>query len=486
MLRTALGPSEDIVYQALRVRAEQRALLIFLKGLVDVEALQEHVIAPLVMAEPAGGLPPTLAELGRHMIHVAMWKAAADPAVVRDSVLRGNAALLVDGYPGALLLEVQGWKERPVQSPPSEAGLRGPRDGFVENAVTNVSLIRRRINDANLVVREWRVGARTKTLVMVLHINDIARPRLVAEIHSRVEAIEFDGLLDATQVRELVTGMPWSPFPKMESGERPDKVVSALLAGKVAVVVDNSPFVLVAPTTLMETLWAADDYYTTPLVTSMVRMARLIGTAASVFLSPLYIGIMMFNPGLVRTDLAIYLARERAGIPLTPALEVVFLEVMMEILHEATVRLPTKVGSAATVVGGLIIGQAAVEARLLSGIVVIAVAISAVGSFTLPGQEIGQCWRATKWVLIAAATVFGVYGVYAASFILFSWLASQDSFGTPYLAPLAPLIPGDLARDSLLRRSWSMLRRRPETTRPRDTDRTGRPQNAKYLDGGER
>jgi spore germination protein KA len=163
-----------------------------------------------------------------------------------------------------------------------------------------------------------------------------------------------------------------------------------------------------------------------------------------------------------------------------------FLEIMMEVLHEATVRLPSKVGSAATVVGGLIIGQAAVQARLVSGIVVIVTAISAVGSFTLPGQEVGQVWRAIKWLLIFAAMTFGVYGIFASSFILFAWLTSQDSFGTPYLTPLAPFIPGDLARDSLLRLPWGRLRKRGATYRPQDSERTGRPQADKYKDGGER
>jgi hypothetical protein len=487
VLRRALGASEDIIFQRYSLKADGRpALLAFVEGMIDRVSLENQVVEVMASTDPSGGLPPRLSDLGRLLVHLSSHteERTAEPAA--EAVFRGHAVLLVDGYPGALILGVQGWEDRPVQSAPSETGLRGPRDGFVENIVTNISLIRRRLNDPNLVVRYWRVGARSKTRVAVLHMADITRERLVSELAQRVAAIEFDGIFDALQVRELLTGQNYTPFPKMEGTERPDMVAMALLAGKVAVLVDNSPFVLTAPTTLGDTFWAADDYYTAPIVTALVRLFRFFGAFATAFLSPLYIGVMMFNPGLVRTDLAIYFARERAGIPLTPALEVVFLEVMMEILHEATVRLPTKVGSAATVVGGLIIGQAAVEARLVSGIVVIVAAISAIGSFTIPGQEMGQVWRATKWVLIVAATAFGVYGVFGASWVLFSWLASQDSFGTPYMAPLAPLIPKDLAGDSFVRAPWGTLRWREKTLRTKNKARTSAPQARKYRDGGER
>lgn len=427
-----------------------------------------------------------LAALGRQLVSIADHYVTADPHVVRDEVYRGKSALLVDGLAGALILGTQGWEERPVQSPPTESPLRGPRDGFVENITNNVALVRRRLNDPGLCIRFFRLGARSKTRVALLYVAELARPALVHELQTRIAAVEFDGILDSNQLRELLAGPGFSPFPRMETTERPDKVAAALLSGKVAVLVDNSPFAAVAPITLMDTFWAPDDYYTSPAVTLLVRTVRLIGWAAVVFLSPLYISIEMYNPDVVRTDLALFLAAERQGIPLTAVLEVIFLEAMNEMIFEATVRLPAKIGSAATVVGGLIIGQAAARAGLVSNIVIIVVAISAIGSFTLPSPEFGQAWRTTKWILMMAGALFGVYGIYLAAFCLLSWLAAQDSFGTPYLTPLAPLIPADLKRDALYRKPWGEVRRRPATYRARDRDRTGAPQNRKYRDGGER
>ena len=486
LLRQVVGESDDLHYDRLSLQGGARqALLVFVTDLAGREDLQRYVLEPLAGLQPGQTLPGTLLEFGRQTLHVVGPTYCANPADVRDWVYRGYSALLLDGYPGALRLATQRWEERSVQSPPTETALRGPRDGFVENLGTNLGLVRRRLCDRHLMVKFFRVGTRTQTKVALLSIEDIANPRLVDEIASRLGAVSFDSVLDTFVLRELLVGQP-SPFPKMEATERPDKVVAALLSGKVAVLADNSPFGLTAPATLLDSMWAADDYYGVPATAVLVRGIRLLGVLVTLFLSPMYIGIELYTPGLIRTDLALYLAMERAGVPLNPALEIIFLELMMELVQEATIRLPAKVGSAATVVGGLIVGQAAVEARLLSGVVVVVAAISAIGSFTMPGSEMGQIWRIVKWGLILAAIFLGVYGVFAAGFILFAWLTSQDSFGTPYLAPVAPAIPGDLKRDGLMRRGWDRVVKRGRAYRPTDTNRADMPQSNRYRDGGER
>lgn len=487
LLQEALGEGDDIRHQSCRLRWDGRAaLLVYIDGLCSSETLQGHVLRPLMAERPAGKPPRDLADLGQRLITVTEQRVLTDVTRVRDAIYSGNAALLVDGFAGALVLGTQGWEERPVQSPPSESALRGPRDGFIESISTNIALVRRRICDPTLRVRYFRVGARTRTRVVLLYLADLARPALVHELATRLAAVEFDGILDTAQLREFLVGQGFNPFPKMEMTERPDKVAAALLSGKVAVLVDNSPFAAVAPTTLIDFLWAPDDYYSNPAVALLVRLVRLIGWGATMLLSPLYIALQAYNPELVRSDMALFLARERLGVPLTAPLEIIFLAIMMELIFEATVRLPAKIGSAATVVGGLIIGQAAVQARIISSGVIIVVAISAIGSFTLPGQEMGQVWRAIKWLLIVAASTFGVYGLFALAFVLLSWLAAQDSFGTPFLAPLAPMIPGDLLQDFAYRKPWDAWRRRPATYRPQDPDRTGAAQARKFRDGGER
>ena len=486
-MRRVLGESDDVHFQHFTVKWGQTAgIVIFIEGLTNTSDLQGHVLQPLMERAPEGQLAPGLQAFGDRVLHIADRQMTSDPTRIRDEVYHGKTALLVDGFAAALLLGVQGWEERSVESPPTESGLRGPRDGFVENITANIALVRRRLCDPGLRVRFFRVGARTQTKVAMLYLDDLARPRLVQELATRISAVSFDGILDTNQLREFVAGSGFSPFPKMESTERPDRVTAALLSGKVAVLMDTSPFVTVAPATLPDFLWATDDYYTSPAVALLVRLVRVLGWLGSTFLPALYIAIEMYNPDLIRSDMALFLARERVGVPLGPSLEIYFLEAIMEMLYEATVRLPSKVGSAATVVGGLIIGQAAVQARVISAAAIIVAALAAIGSFTYPGQEIAQVWRAAKWLLLIVTSFFGVYGLFAAAVALFSYLAAQDSFGTPYLAPLVPLILPDLLRDSLYRKPWDQVRRRPRTYGALDPDRTSEPQSRKYQDGGER
>lgn len=486
-LRQVLGENDDLRYQPIKLRWEGRdGLLVYQIGLCDTKSLGSSVLEPLARSLPPADPPDSLESLAGQLVAVVDRQEVTDLDRVRDDVLRGKAALLVDGFAGVLLVGLQEWQQRSVEEPLNETVLRGPREGFVENATTNLALVRRRLCDANLQVREYRVGTRSKTRVVVLHLADIARPELVHEITTRVQAVEYDAITDAHQLREFLVGGGLTLFPRVESTERPDHVALALLAGKVAILVDTSPFALLAPATLVDFLWPGEDYYTMPGVTLMIRLVRVIGWLAVMFLSPIYIAIEMYNPDFVRSDLALFLARERAGIPLNAAMEIFFLETMMEMILESTIRLPTKIGSAATIVGGLIIGQAAVQAKLISALVVIVAAISAISSLTFPGQELGQVWRVTKWVMVGAASVFGLYGLFGAFFCLVSWLAAQDSFGTPYLAPLAPFIPQDLAQNALYRRPWGLVRSRSRTLRPLDPTPTSAPQDKKYRDRGER
>lgn len=486
LLRHAMREDADIRFHRFTLRwGERSALLLFAEGLVSIDGIHAHVLNPLMELKPDQDPPAQLGDWGRQLVQVADQRVLTDLEQLRLKVYRGKTALLIDGCQGALILGVEGWEQRQVQAPPTESLLKGPRDGFVENIATNLALVRRRICTTSLKVRNFEIGARSKTRVSLLHVNDITHPTLVHEVTTRLEAISFDAILDASQLREMLVGSGFSLFPKMELTERPDKIIASLLSGKIAILVDNSPFAITAPTTLIDGLGAPDDYYSMPIVTLFIRTVRTIGLLATLFASPLYIAVQMYTPEVVRTDLVLYLTRERLGVPLTAALEIYFLEVMSEMIFEGTVRLPSKIASAATVVGGLIIGQAAVQARVISGLVIIVVAISSIGSFTLPGPESGQIWRVTRWLLILGASLFGIYGIFTAAFCLVCYLASQDSFGVPYLAPVAPLIPQDLREDYPFRAPWGKLWRRPATYRSQDPDRAPRPQNRKYRDGGE-
>lgn len=484
ILTSSLGESEDIQYQPI-TWGDYAILLVYIDGLVDKEMIQTIVLEPLQNKKLEAISPINLSVWGKHIIKVVDQLESNDINTIRNEILQGKTALLIDGSSSVLLLDMKRLEQRSIETPPMEFGLRGPRDGFVENITTNISLIRRRWCDPNLRVHFFKAGKRSSSRIAMLYVHDIAHDALVHEIRTRLSSLDFDIIIDTNQLRELLYGSGFTLFPVMESTERPDKVVSALLTGKIAIFVDNSPFSVTLPMTFFDSFRTPDDDYTVPLVTWLVRIIRLEGWLISLLLSPLYIAIQMFTPNFLRSDLALYLQQVHSGVPLNAMLEIVFLEMANEIIFEATVRLPSKIGSAATIVGGLIIGQAAVQAHLVSGSVVIITAISLLGSLTLP-SETGQIWRSMKWGLIIVASLFGTYGMFAAIMILFSFMVSRDSFGTPYMSPLAPFIPQDLFGFVFFRKPLGNARKRPVMYQVKDQDLTSEKQKNKYMDKGER
>lgn len=468
------GRNDDWVVRRFRIGgpAGTPAALVYTESLVDTDLLQRDVLGRLMDRAAAGtGRAPDVAVLAEAHIPVAACELADRLDALRQGVARGEPALLIEGSRRALGLKLQHFADRSIESPPNEFGLRGPRDGFVENLQTNLGLLRRRLTGRSFQVEIHTVGRRTRTRVALAFAPDLAREPLVQAIRQRLNRLEYDGLLDSSQLAEMLTGSALNPFPLLHATERPDRVAAALLDGKVALLVDGTPGVLTAPATFPEFLWAADDYYSSPLITLLTRFARVVGLLAVVYLPAVYVGVELYNPGLVRTPLALFLASERTGLPLNALTEVVILELMMEMIHESTVRLPSRVGSAATIVGGLIVGTAAVQARILSSLVVIITAAAAIGTFTFPSQDMSRAWRAVKWLVILAAGMFGVYGIFVATVCLVLFINSLDVFGLPYLAPLAPPLWRDLARDFALRLPWSAANRRPDTFSPPDPTR---------------
>lgn len=467
MLQGKGNRTDDWTVRRLRIGGASgtEAALIYVEGLVDGAQVQSDILARLMVDEkPAWAQGrPNLADLAAAVLPVRSYKLLQSAGKLRQEVGRGQPVLLVAGNRAGLALGVEKFKERNIDSPPNESGVRGARDGFVENLNTNLSLVRRRLSDRSLQVEMSEVGRRSQTRVALLFVADLAEPELVQVIRDRLERIDYPAVPESTVLGRLLTDQRFNPFPLFRATERPDKVQAALLAGRLAVLIDGSPGALLFPTVLFDYLWAPDDYYSSPVISTMVRAGRLAGLLAVVFLPALYVAVELYNPGLLHTSMAIFLAGERTGLPLNAGTEIVFLEIMMEMIHEATLRLPSKVGSAATVVGGLIIGQAAVQARLISSVVIIVVAVATIGSFTFPDIEIARVWRAVKWVVVISAILFGLYGVFISTVCMVLYLNSLTSFGVPYLAPIAPPLWRDLLRDFLTRIPWPLNNRRPDT-----------------------
>ena len=328
---------------------------------------------------------------------------------VLDGVLKGDTAIFVDGVEKAMLLSTKKLPTRAVNFPQKEAGLKGPRDSFLENFRINTALIRRRIKDPKMKLKQGFVGQRSRTLYGLMYMEDLVYPSLLRKIEEKLHDFEIDGIFDSGMLVHLLEDKWYSPFPQVQTTERPDKAASAIMEGRVVLVVDNSSEVIVLPTTWNTFFQAADDYYNRFAVGSFARCLRYLAAFIAVLLPGLYIAITCYYPQVLPANLLLAIAGARNDVTFPIVVEVLLMELLFELLREAGIRLPGQMGNTIGVVGGLIVGQAAVEASLVSTIVVIVVALGAIASFAIPNEDFASTFRLLKFVAIILGALWGLY-----------------------------------------------------------------------------
>ncbi|NPV54849.1 MAG: spore germination protein [Firmicutes bacterium] len=471
MIKGTLGRSDDIIIRVLNVagRKDARVAVISVDGMTDRAAMDRDILESLMYRArddkianvPKEDIPKAIMDYILQLSEVMELESVKD---IFGDILSGNAALIFDGYSKAVSVNLKGWQQRSVQQPISEPAVRGPRDGFVENIRTNTALIRRRINDPNLIIRSLKIGSLNPTHIALVYIDGVADSNIVSMLEEKIKGIKADQVFGTGSLEELLTKGSMSLFPKALSTERPDRVAGGLLQGQISIVIDNSPFVLVVPAVLTTFFQASDDYYHRSPIATYIRIIRLVGWALGLFLPGLYVALAAVNPDVIPLGMAMAISASREGIPYPAFVEVLIMDIAMELLSEASTRLPTYIGASATVVGGLIIGTAAAQARIISNIMIIVVAATAIGIFVTPNYELALAWRISKFLFTFFAAVFGLYGLSAAFIFLLLFLVAQDSFGVPYLTPLGPFKPADFIRDVFIRAPWwSIISRRPRT-----------------------
>lgn len=487
--RKVFGTSFDVVYRVFTIDGLQlRAALVYVDGLVENPAVNDFIIRPLMQrgdqllqalkrqpaphmaAEEGGAAHPLL----RHLQQVLVINTTVAERTVFshlvDDVLAGSTALLIDTVPAALVIPQRGYEERGVEEPPTESLVRGPRDGFVESIHINSALLRRKIRDPNLRIEMQRVGRRTNTDVALVYIQDIANPKLVDEIRRRVQGIDIDGVLETGYIEQIIEDNHFSPFPQVQNTERADRAVANLLEGRIVILVDGTPFCLILPSVFNQFYQAPEDYYERFLIATMIRIIRVVALFFSLTFTSLYVALISFHPEMIPTKFAVAVAGGRAGVPFPSLVEALFMELTMEILREAGLRLPRTIGQTVSIVGALVIGEAAVRAGIVSPLMVIVVALTSIGSFAVPSYSAAIALRIVKFPIIIAAGTFGIYGVMLAIIGLVIHLASLKSVGVPYLTPFVHARAED-AKDTLIRMPlWSMTKR-PTLLRAGDTTR---------------
>ena len=447
-LRGELHHTADLNVRFFRKHGRPEAALLFLETLVDTQRLRglvDDLDAWLREGERRVAADPAWWRFGGQVESLA----SLDEAVSR--LLAGHVILCLAGQRRAWGYEVRSFRQRGVQEPQAERVVRGPRDGFVENLEVNVALVRQRLVTRRLVVRVFRVGDVARSRVALLYLEGITPPELLAEAERRLARIRSDSLLDTGQLEQWLEDRPFSPFPQIMETERPDRAVANLLAGRMAFFVDGSPFAIVAPAVFNQFYQSPEDYYQRWFISSLVRVIRVLSMILALMMPALYIAFVSFHPEMIPTPLAVLLASMRGGVPFPAIGEALLLETAVEILREASIRLPGPIGPAISIVGGLIIGEMAVSAGLVSPAMVIVVAVTTIGSFASPTYGAAIALRILRYPLMLAASVFGLYGVVIALILIVVHLADLESFGVPYLFPYTP--PRSLAelRDTFFR-----------------------------------
>jgi hypothetical protein len=467
-IEDALGHSADLIIRQIPYQNDPRVVVLFVNCLADEEAIRKHIITPLVEHHGQATLEPKT-------INLLTQEAITGSVSLEEltgSLLAGDTVLLVAGETTGYTIATPGWSLRPILEPRTQKVIRGPRESFTETLKENIAMIRRWIRDPKLRVRKIRIGARTRTEVAVLYIEDLAHPEIVAEVWRRLEPIDIDGVLDSGYLEQLMKDKRYTLFPLTQSTERSDTVVSGILEGRVAVLVDKSPSGIIVPTTVNELYQSSEDYYFDFWLGSFLRLIRLLGNNLAIALPGLYVALVAVNSELLPTGLALNISASRMGVPFPIIGEVLLIELTIEVFREASLRLPSSIASTLGVVTGVVLGFAAVQIGLVSNATLIVSIITAIASFSGPDYSVGIAWRLLKFFLIIGASFMGLWGLTIFGLYIISHMATLESFGVSYLAPWAPLQPVALGDGPVRTPLWLRFFR-PKTYRPQDADRSG-------------
>lgn len=457
-MRSRLGDSTDIIYRFLAL-GPFSAAIVFIEGLGDPQFLIEAVHRDMLLFGEMDSRHPdeSLKLLKERTITLGKVEEAHSFARIVAELLCGNTIIFVEGAGTTLTVGTEHLKQRAVEDA-SQSVVRGPREGFTESLRENTALVRRRIQNPRLRIEERKLGDQTRTPVAIMYIEGNADTEILEELRRRLDAAPLDSVLESNYIEEMIQDQRYSPFPTVYNTERPDAAASALLEGRIAILVEGTPFVLVVPALFVQFFQSSEDYYQRSDFASLVRMLRYVCFGLALLTPSFYIAITTFHQEMIPTTLLISLLGQREGIPFPAFLEAFIMEVTFEILREAGIRLPKSIGQSVSIVGTLVIGQAAVDAGLVSAAMVIVVSITAIANFALPAFNVGISVRLLRFVLMVCAASFGLYGIVIALIILAMHLCSLESLGVPYMTSFAPLRWGG-QKDTLLRLSRRTMKK---------------------------
>lgn len=449
-------------------------VILNIDGMIDKTLIHQHLLKPIMEYDgPAFDAQEGKAaaiRLKDEILPLEEINTVSEMNEALYALLSGDTCLFMDGSEWGLVIGSKGWMRRAIEEPQTESVIRGPKDGFTEEIRTNSSLVRRRLNDPNLRMDSYLIGRRSKREIMVSYIDGIVNPELVAEVKRRLLTIDIDDIEGSGYIEQWIADSFLSPFPQVMNTERPDRFTASLLQGRIGIIVDGTPFQLIMPISISDAFKSPEDYYQHWLISSLIRILRFVSAFVATFLPGFYIALAEYHHGMIPSNIAFSIASAREGVPFPVFIEALLMESTLEILREAGVRLPKPIGQTIGIVGGLVIGEAAVAAGIVSPVMVIVVAVTAIASFTLPSYTFGIVTRILRFFIMIAASVLGLFGVILAFLVIVIHLVNLRSFGVPYLAPISPMLLRDW-KDLVMRAPVTFLRKRPQMLQTEDEDK---------------
>ena len=458
----------DLIYRHITIGGSEKrqAAVFYFDGMTDSGVVHDNILQPLLLdaeftwkdAESENDFQNYFSFLKERLLPAGEITIIDSLEQGCFSMMNGDVLLLLDGCQQAVVIDAKGFPQRQVGKAENEVVLRGPQEAFTEAMRVNTALIRRHIRTNQLKLEEKTLGRYTRTQVAIVYLEGIVNENIVAEVQRRLDQLkDVDSILDGSCIEQYIEDRPFSVFPQMQYTERPDKVAASLLEGRIALIVDGSPNVLLLPLLFVQLLQSPEDYYTRMMPGTFMRWIRYMGLLIAILFPSLYVAITSYHPEMLPINLLLSIAAAREGVPFPAFVEALIMELCFELLREASIRLPGAIGNTIGIVGALVIGDAAVSAHLVAPQMVIVVAITAIGSFSVPSMEASYPVRLLRFPLMLLAAGFGLYGVALGVLGILVHLVHLRSFGFPYLEPLAPFKTREL-RDVLMRAPrWQMM-----------------------------
>lgn len=447
--------STDLIIKELNER-NNRVILVFLDTMADKDKIQRDIVKPMMEAEGAQF----------ESVFYSNFLKSDNLYKAHKALLNGSCILLLDSVKEFYMVDVGLSKERTIMEPSNEQVIQGSHEGFIEDLLTNLHLIRKSIRTSDLIIEHLSVGDHIQSKLAIVYMNDLTNKEIINEFKRRVNYISMDHLPSIGSLQELIEDSTWSPFPQILSTERVDRVIGHLNEGRVAVFMEGNPTSLLIPVTFFAFFHSPDDYNSRWMIGTFIRSMRLMSIAIAVNLPAIYIAVIGFHFEVLPDDLVLPVVSSIRNIPFPPLIEALVMELTIELIREAGVRLPARIGQTIGIVGGLVIGDAVVRAGLISNTMIVVVAITAVAAYSIPATEMSDAVRFLRFPLMVLASTFGFVGIVFGFMITLAHLCRLESFGTPYFAPWAPFRLKDI-KDTFIRLPLWKFNTRPLDSKPK-------------------